>query len=66
MICLNEGIFLTNRVEGIFGYNLYAYSGFYIVARLNNKKNEIDEIKTFISLNPLEPYLETTISERHS
>lgn len=56
-LTLEKGIFLHNRVEDQNGYNLYSLSDFYVELRLNNGTNEIDKVRSFRSINALEPYL---------
>lgn len=56
-IVWEHGAFLTNRVEGRFGINLYSLSDFYVEVWYSTPNNKIEEIRTFKSIEPLEPYL---------
>ena len=51
-------VFLTNRIEQNFGLSLYKLFDFYAEVHLNNDTNQIEKIKTFKSIEPLQPYLD--------
>lgn len=53
-----DAIFLTNRLEQNFGLTLYRLFDFYAEVYLKNDSNEIEKVKTFKSLEPLEHYLD--------
>jgi hypothetical protein len=53
-----DAIFLTNRIELNFGLSLYKLFDFYTEVHLNNDTNEIEKIRTFKSIEALQPYLD--------
>ena len=57
-LVLKDAIFLTNRLESNMGLSLYRLFDFYTEVHLNNDTNEIEKIRTFKSIEPLQPYLD--------
>lgn len=53
-----DGIFLTNRKEQSLGLSLYRLFDFYAEVHLNNDTSEIEKIRTFKSVEQLDPYLD--------
>jgi hypothetical protein len=58
LILWDKGIFLLNRFEGDYSINLYSLYDFYVEAWYKSDINSIEELKTFKSMKPLEPYLD--------
>jgi hypothetical protein len=56
-LVLKDAIFLTNRLESNMGLSLYRLFDFYTEVHLNNDTNEIEKIRTFKSIEQLDPYL---------
>jgi hypothetical protein len=54
----DNGVFLMNREDDNQLVNLYALFDFYVEVYYMQKSNEIKRIKTFKSINPLQPYLD--------
>jgi hypothetical protein len=57
-LVLKDAIFLTNRLESNMGLSLYKLFDFYAEVHLNNDTNEIEKIRTFKSIEQLDPYLD--------
>lgn len=53
-----HGVFLMNRYEGNFKINLYSLFDFFIEIWYQSEMSSIEKIRTFKSLEALEPYLE--------
>jgi hypothetical protein len=53
-----DAIFLTNRLESNVGLSLYKIFDFYTEVHLNNDTNKIEKIRTFKSIEQLDPYLD--------
>lgn len=53
-----HGKFLMNRFEGDFKINLYNLFDFSVEVWYQSELNSIEKIRTFKSLDALEPYLE--------
>jgi len=54
----DHGVFLMNREDDNQLVNLYALFDFYVEVYYMQQSNEIKRIKTFKSINPLQPYLD--------
>lgn len=57
----DKGTFLSNRKENDFGVNLYAFSYFYVEVWVSNDPIRIEDVKSFMSSDLLEPYLKSII-----
>jgi len=53
----DEGVYLMSRFEDNYRINLYSLFDFYVEAWYELAKNKITKLRTFRSLNALEPYL---------
>jgi len=52
-----HGVFLMTRIYDNFRINLYSIYGFFVEVWYNDDTNSTDKIRTFKSINALEPYL---------
>jgi len=57
-ILFDKGVLLLDRNDNIFSYVLYQVEGFYIEIRHKPDSDAICGLRTFISTNLLQPYLE--------
>jgi hypothetical protein len=53
----DSGVLLGFRQEGSFHMALYRIDNFYVEIQYHTERNEIDDIKSFVSDGPLQPYL---------
>ena len=53
----DKGTFIMTRIENPYRINLYSLFDFFAEAWYNDDANSIDKIRTFKSINALEPYL---------
>lgn len=54
----DQGIFLMNRVDEKYSYNLYSLFDFFVEVWYDSKNNSIEKFRTFKTLEALEPYLD--------
>jgi hypothetical protein len=58
-ILFDKGVLLLDRSDNSFSYVLYQVEGFYIEIRHTLDSDAISSLRTFMSTNLLQPYLET-------
>ena len=50
-------MFIDQRISISYNFQLYQIEGFYVEVKYNREENKIAGLKSFISIEPLEPYL---------
>lgn len=53
-----KGTFIMTRIENQYRINLYSLYDFFAEVWYNDEANSIDKIRTFKSIEALEPYLD--------
>ena len=53
----DKGVFIDQRISVSYNFQLYQIEGFYVELKYNREENKIVGLKSFISTEPLEPYL---------
>jgi hypothetical protein len=54
----DKGVFLINRMDDKYSYNLYSLFDFFVEVWYDSKKNSIYKFRTFKTVEALEPYLD--------
>jgi hypothetical protein len=52
-----NGVYLDNREEDKFGFDLYSVDRFFVEVSYSKESNQVVQFKSFKSTAPLEPYL---------
>jgi len=58
LLLWRNGTFIMSRLESDFSINLYSLFDFFVEAWYHGDINSIEKIRTFKSLEALEPYLD--------
>jgi hypothetical protein len=54
----NKGVFLAERKDGVHKVALYQIDGFYVEVFYDGEENAIKRLRSFSSVDQLQPYLE--------